>query len=847
MKTTLKDSEIVSPDFSPVTLRGNASWEQADQLGLFGESGNLLTHAPRGAQVFWGLPFRINRPLCLQESDRGTTVTVGDLTAEWLVFAHTSSSRPLVQDRHGLIETRTGHGRLMEHAADYVLCYADGSEERLPIRRRHEVGAFATAFGRHCVEAVTHGNPRPLSSPGGDGSESWGRSQTRASADDAHRVTYWLWAWHNPRPRTPITAIRFEPRSGAILVAGLSAGRASSHPLRWRSRRKALLTLPRGTPFDLTIDARGELAGLRLDMGQVISAEKRPVYPNEVWPKTYNNALPEMSSRDFLVEYTSHEDARFHLPGRKPVPVARVEASDRSRPLRLVPPADRTVTIRVVEKGSGRPVAAKLHVHGEAGEYLPPNVLHRLPNSSWFEDYSPEFQHNDIHRCVYIDGETKVRVPVGRVYIEVSKGFEIRPIRKALTIGKSTRTVTIEVDKELAWREQGWVSADTHVHFLSPQTGLLEGAAEGVNVVNLLASQWGELMTNVGDYDGRTVFGSKQAGGDGEYLLRVGTENRQHVLGHISLVGYGGPIIAPMTTGGPAESAVGDAIEVLLTEWARQCKEQDGVVVIPHFPNPRLEHAATIVSGAADAVEMTSWGDLYSGINPYSLSDWYRYLNNGYLTAAVGGTDKMSASTAVGTIRTYARVPTGRPFTYDNWMKAIRRAETFVTYGPLMDVQVEGQRLGSRVRMSRAGGTVTVNWRVASVTVPMSSVELVANGEVIDGRAVRAEADEGSFTVNVDRCTWLALLVRGHYADKPEMIAAHSSPAMVDVAGTHFYAAADSLSILQQIEGSLAYLDTVGTRAEDSVYRRMRLCLTSIQRELHNRMHRLGHDHPSEA
>jgi hypothetical protein len=44
-----------------------------------------------------------------------------------------------------------------------------------------------------------------------------------------------------------------------------------------------------------------------------------------------------------------------------------------------------------------------------------------------------------------------------------------------------------------------------------------------VNVVNLLASQWGELMTNVGDFDGKTIWGSKEAGGDGEHLVRVGT------------------------------------------------------------------------------------------------------------------------------------------------------------------------------------------------------------------------------------------------------------------------------------------------------------------------------------
>ena len=93
----------------------------------------------------------------------------------------------------------------------------------------------------------------------------------------------------------------------------------------------------------------------------------------------------------------------------------------------------------------------------------------------------------------------------------------------------------------LPWREKGWVTADTHVHFLSPISALLEGAAEGVNVVNLLASQWGELMTNVGDFDGKTTWGSREAGGDGEYLVRVGTENRQHVLGHISLLGYQRP------------------------------------------------------------------------------------------------------------------------------------------------------------------------------------------------------------------------------------------------------------------------------------------------------------------
>ncbi len=80
-------------------------------------------------------------------------------------------------------------------------------------------------------------------------------------------------------------------------------------------------------------------------------------------------------------------------------------------------------------------------------------------------------------------------------------------------------------------------------------------------MVNLLASQWGRLMTNVGDFDGKNTWGSRENGGGGEHLVRVGTENRQHVMGHISLLGYEGRIIAPMTTGGPNESALGDPIE----------------------------------------------------------------------------------------------------------------------------------------------------------------------------------------------------------------------------------------------------------------------------------------------
>ena len=830
-----------SPAFQPLALRGTIDIGSLTDADVSRQMASAASHAPSGPCVCWGIGFRIGKGVLL--TDRPVRRKIGPLKAQWLVFLHTSDLRLVEPNADGFISPMRGAGRLAEHAADYVMVYADGTEKRAAIRRRRRVGAFTRRWGENCVEAVAHRRPHPLKPPHEQLADGWGSRQTRASAGDGGPWINWLWAWENPHPEKAIVALRFEPVSGTVLVSGVSAGRASSQPLRWRTRRKAVLRLPAGTAFQPRLSDAGLLEQIRLDMGQVISATPRPIYPNDTWEATYNNRLPEVSSREVLVEYTCHADARFHLAAGKTVPVKQLEDNGKAGAIRAVTPATQRVTFRAVARAGRRPVAVKLHVHGEAGEYLAPTDRHRIPDPAWFEDYSVDFSHCGLHHCTYVPGETDLDLPLGRVYVEVSKGFEIRPVRKALRVTRGTGEIVIEIDRVLPWRDKGWVTADTHVHFLTPGSALVEGAGEGVNVVNLLASQWGELMTNVGDFDGKTTWGSRAAGGDGEYLVRVGTENRQHVLGHISLLGYNGRIIAPMTTGGPDESALGDPIEILLTEWARRCRAQGGVVILPHFPNPRMEGAAAIVSGDIDGVEMTAWGNLYGGIDPYSLSDWYRYLNCGYLVAAVGGTDKMSAMTAVGTVRTYAKIPPGRPFTYDNWKRAVRAANTFVTYGPLMELAVEGKPPGSSISMPAGGGTVDVTWRVASVTVPMSRVELVVNGEIRRSAAVDEWDARGHWSVKLDRSSWLALLVRGHYRDKPEIVAAHSSPVRIRVKGSEFFAAADALTILEQIEGSLAYLDTLGTRAETAARKRMRLVLQGVHRKLHNRMHRLGHYH----
>ncbi len=826
-------------NFVPLPLKGNASLGDLARAGLSEVMAKALPQAPTGALVGWGIPFEVGRVVLLK--DQPVVEKLSGVKAEWLVFMHTTDIEPLKWNDQGFLSEPAGEGRLGEHVADYVFTYDDGTELRYKIQRRHHIGMFRRRWGENCFQAVPHNHPIPTDPD--QENVAWGFSQQRAIPADLAPWLNWLWAWQNPHPDKEIVSLRFEPKTGTLVLSAISAGRASSLPLRWQSRQKALLKLPPGTTFDYTLAKLGLLSQIRLDMGQVISAQPRLQYPDRDWATTYNNKLPDVSKDEVIIEYTAHPDARFHLTGGKVIPVSEVVAGQGGGTLAPIAPAAKRVKIRVLDKRSNKPVAVKLHVHGESDEYLAPVDRHRIPNGHWFEDYGPEFQHWARHRCTYIPGETVIEVPLGNIYLEVSKGFEIEPVRKVIKVGPDTSVIDVTLENVLHWREAGWVTADTHVHFLSPPTAVLEGAAEGVNVINLLASQWGELMTNVGDFDGRSTFGSKEAGGDGEWLVRVGTENRQHVLGHISLLGYRGDVIAPMCAGGPAEAALGDPVHVLMLEWAEQCRKQGGVVVLPHFPNPRAEHAADIIGGVIDAIEFTSAGSLYRGIDPYSLSDYYRYLNCGSFVAAVGGTDKMAATTAVGTVRTYAKIPADKPFTYETWIEAIQSGQTFATYGPLLEFSVDGKPPGARIKLRRSGGSLDVTWRTASVTVPMSRVDLIVNGEIRESQTVGPREAAGHWSVKVAKSSWLALLVRGHYEDQTEIIAAHSSPVIVDVESSEFFSQADAISILDQVEGALAYIDTVGTRAEDEVYKRMRLRLTSIYRQLHNDLHKRGHYH----
>ncbi|MBM3501743.1 MAG: hypothetical protein FJX74_24070, partial [Armatimonadetes bacterium] len=677
------------------------------------ELAGRLASMPTGQQAFWGIPFALApeggpRWLAL----RGQEVVAVPLAgrASYVVVAHFCN--PLGDENHP--------GLPGEPLAHYALAYADGAEHRVPIRRCFEICDPWLSARQLVFAARPHRKDTPVDWRGPYARGAWGWSQTATQSGGGAGPVYWLYAMPNPGPERELVALRLEPAGADLLaVAGITLYHGRAHPLQHRRLQALRVILPQQEA------ALAEELAADVDLGVIARQYAVPAFDGERWLAAPLQGWGEEPPRavprvDLRLEVSASTEATLTVGGHAvslgPVyetgagashdGAVRVELLDRERTW---------VHVTVEEASNGHPTPARVHFRSPDGRYLPPYGHRREVNDHWFEDYGADLKLGSTEYA-YVDGRFQIELPVGEVYVEVAKGFEYRPLRQRLEIKPGQRELRLKLERPFDLRSKGWVTADTHVHFLSPQTAWLEAQAEGINLVNLLASQWGDLFTNVGDITGE-LSGVSRA----DTLVWVGTENRQHLLGHISLLGVQGTPIFPMTTDGPDESYIGDPLASSMAEWADRCRQQEGLVVIPHFPDPYLEVAADIILGKVDGAEIRTFTP---ELDHRRLREWYRFLNLGYRVAAVGGTDKMSAGMPLGGVRTYAHLG-DEEFDFAGWARAVRAGHTFTTSGPLIGLSVEGRAPGDEIRLPGGGGTVEVEAWVDSLQ-PVHKLQVVA-------------------------------------------------------------------------------------------------------------------------
>ena len=787
---------------------------------------------PSGSCAPWGVPFRLGKRksprAVLVAADRPEVTVPLNGTATYLCFLQSWEQIPSTVRME-----RPGEGLIV---AEYVLTYADGSRHVQPIRARFEV-AMQESPGPPWL-TVPFNMPTSVDPAQPPGEMPWGITQYGIRAGHTlPQPRVLLYAMPNPHPRRTIRALTMRgAQESPLLVAGLTLFTGKSHPFAH---------LPRRTYRVRTAGKPKRISTAEVDLGSVARIEHTTGPRGDEWLSSEYVGVgtqarePERGGEDLLDIYGA-PDATVSVTIEKSKTPMRFSLGEafhrgaskaRGGTLEVLGRHRQWMQVKVIDGASGKPTPVRIHFSGPRGEYLAPYGHHSQINANWFEDYGADVVVGG-RNFAYVPGTFTTDMPVGDVYVEVCKGFEYEPVRRKITIQPGQKDLELVINRWKDLRSQGWVTADTHVHFISPHTAWLEGQAEGVNVVNLLASQWGRLFTNVGDLTGRVGVA------EDDTLVFVGTENRNHMLGHMSMLGTQGLPVFPMCGGGPSESWMGDPDFLTMTEWALENKRKGGVVIRPHFPNCGFtEDPVPILKGVVDALEIRGLRG-----EDFPLQEWYRYLNCGYRVAVAGGTDKMGAYTALGGLRTYAKLDPSRSFTFDNWADAVRAGRTFATTGPVIELQVDGKDIGDGIAMPPGGGDVEVRAAAESFW-PLGKLEVVHNGHV----AASAQAQKGGSKrldvtdlVRVRRTGWIAARCSGCPNHPGGYIAAHTSPVYLTCGDTRAFDGPAAEHMLALVEGGIEYLQHMAAAFDEASRARMVAVFAEAGQELRRRLREEG-------
>jgi hypothetical protein len=184
---------------------------------------------------------------------------------------------------------------------------------------------------------------------------------------------------------------------------------------------------------------------------------------------------------------------------------------------------------------------------------------------------------------------------------------------------------------------------------------------------------------------------------------------------------------------------------------------------------------------------------------------WYRLLNCGFKIAPGAGTDVFTNWRGINSIPGAAReyVEVGSALSWARWLARYREGRVFVTNGPLLTFEVNGQPMGSEIAVpagQRYRARLNVNVQARD---PVHAVEFIQNGQMIESREV--DPQTGSIHMDkeleLDRSCWLAVRVAGGISR------AHSGPIYVRIGPEPVLVKEDLELMIRWIDRLWAYLD----------------------------------------
>jgi len=472
-------------------------------------------------------------------------------------------------------------------------------------------------------------------------------------------------------------------------------------------------------------------------------------------------------------------------------------------PLQTVTPDHGTLRVTVLSDDTGKPAPAMMRIVWESDgrEIRPSNAL----------DFGPQFDHQGNW-----DGARNARLPgeLAGAYWCVPAPFtmELAPGDYDVTMLRGTEHVAVKDTVSVAsnalaertyrprrWvdmRKFGWYSGDDHVHtqILSDADGktvMTWIQAEDVHLANIV--KMGDIYRTWFEQRG---FGKSYRVVDGDYVLSPGQEcpRTHNELGH--------------TISMNIQDMIRNTDQYYLYDTVfDEAHRQGGLSGYAHV-NAVLFHvhrdmSINIPKEKIDFVELLQFANLGTDL-------YYDFLNTGFKVTASAGSD-VPWGGSVGEVRVYAY--TGKKkFNADRWFEAVRKGNTFVTNGIMLDFTVNGALPGDEISVD-GDAPLRVKaraWGDPERCVP-SKLDVIVHGKPVN-TAESSDAGQSELTLDFamppGNGFWIAARAEGTDGSR-----AHTTPIYVVREGLRFWKYDGIQELISKRETSLAEIEQIVAEA----------------------------------
>ena len=454
---------------------------------------------------------------------------------------------------------------------------------------------------------------------------------------------------------------------------------------------------------------------------------------------------------------------------------------------------------KVVDATSKAVLPCRLYVHAEDGTWLFAKALGKTGSALVC---SIERGPRSVEKHVTLSADPfEVEVPAGKVTLTVELGKEYRPLMRTVNVGAEPVDVELPLSRWIDMPARGWYSGDTHIHRkLEEMPNVM--LAEDLHVTFPLSHWVREAYEpatagKVGaDVKPEPIYVAKDRviwPLNTEYEL-FNVRGKPHTQGAVLVINQQGgtelsaPPVQAIATAAHRTGALLD-LDKHTWNWTPMIVPmmQADLFELANnhiwrtefaFKNWTLDHLPKTWEIETGPGGYTEWGWIDWGFKTY-----YAFLNCGFRMRPTGATGGGVHPVPVGFGRVYVNVH--GEFSYDKWIKGLGAGDSFVTTGPMLLVEFNGQRPGT-IFQDQKSAVVT---GTAESPVPLDRIEVIVNGDVVRTiKPANTPTKTGGFssaiaeTLPLPHSAWVA--VRCFDAPPSERFRyAHSAPAHYEIDG----------------------------------------------------------------